>query len=122
VAWSVLGLLATCALVYVVGGPVAAAVPVLVLVAAFMPGWYGALAFAGMTTAGVLTALAPHPDVSGTGAFSAAAQACALVALAVALTPTLPAGLMAASRRSLPGTAWRAARLARAQAGHVSRP
>jgi arabinofuranan 3-O-arabinosyltransferase len=116
VVWSVLGLLATCALVYVAGGPVAAAVPVLVLVAAFLPGWYGALAFAGMTTAGVLAALAPHPDVSGTGAFSAAAQACALVALAVALTPTIPAGLMAASRRSLPGTSWRAARLARAQA------
>jgi len=92
-------------------------VPVLLLVAAVLPGWYGALAFAGMTTAGVLAALAPHPGVTGTGAFSGPAQVCALVALAVALTPTLPAGLMAASGRPLPGSAWRAARRARAGSG-----
>ena len=114
---SVLGLLATCALIFVAGGPVVLVVPVLLLVAAVLPGWYGALAFAGMTTAGVLAALAPHPGVTGTGAFSGPAQVCALVALAVALTPTLPAGLMAASGRPLPGSAWRAARRARAGSG-----
>jgi hypothetical protein len=34
-----------------------------------------------------VTAMAAHPAVPGTGAFGAAAQMCALVALAVALLP-----------------------------------
>ena len=43
-----------------------------------------------MMAAGVVTALAAHPAASGTGAFGPVAQACALIALAAALTPAIP--------------------------------
>jgi hypothetical protein len=43
-----------------------------------------------MIAAGILTALAAHPALPGTGAFGAPAQACALVALTCALMPMLP--------------------------------
>ncbi len=43
-----------------------------------------------MVAAGVLTAVAAHPALPGTGAFGAPAQVCALVALTCALMPVLP--------------------------------
>jgi len=85
-----LGLLALVALLAVVGGPMALAVPVVAVVACRWPGWLGWIAAAGMVAAGVLTALAAHPALPGTGAFGAPAQACALIALAAALMPVLP--------------------------------
>ncbi len=85
-----LALLALTVGIAIVGGPVALAVPVVAVLARRWPSWFGALAAAGMLVAGVLTAAAAHPALLGTGAFGAAAQVCALVALTCALMPDLP--------------------------------
>ncbi|HEX9033710.1 MAG TPA: alpha-(1-_3)-arabinofuranosyltransferase family protein [Streptosporangiaceae bacterium] len=85
-----LGLLILTLLIAVTGGPVAIAVPLLAVAAYLWPGWYGGIACVAMAAAGILTALAAHPAATGSGAFGAPAQACALVALIVALTPALP--------------------------------
>jgi NRPS condensation-like uncharacterized protein len=85
------------ALVFVAGGPVALAVPVLACLswllprrgAGGMPGALSWVALAGMIIAGLLAAAQP----GGTGLlgpFGGPAQACALIALAVALLPTAP--------------------------------
>ncbi|HEX9067026.1 MAG TPA: alpha-(1-_3)-arabinofuranosyltransferase family protein [Streptosporangiaceae bacterium] len=86
-----LGLAALAALLAVVGGPMVLAVPFAVALALYLPRWCGWVAFTAMIAAGVLTALAVHPAEAGTGAFGAPAQACALLALAVALVPAWPA-------------------------------
>jgi arabinofuranan 3-O-arabinosyltransferase len=75
-----------------VGGPVALAVPILAGLAWWRPRWLPLLACGGLLAAGVLTALAVNPAVTGSGAFGAPAQACALIALAAALTPRLGSG------------------------------
>ena len=84
-----------------VGGPAALAVPVLAYLAWRLsrasgrtsPGtWLPWVAFAGVAASGLLSAVRPFGS-SLFGSFSGPAQACALVALAAALTPavTLPA-------------------------------
>ncbi len=85
-----LWLLALAVLMAIVGGPMVLAVPVVALLAYWWPGWYGGLAAVAMVAAGVLTSLAAHPALLGTGALGALAQACALVALACGLMPVLP--------------------------------
>jgi arabinofuranan 3-O-arabinosyltransferase len=98
-AW--LGVLGVTVLLFVVGGPAALAVPVLAYLAWRLsrasgrtsPGtWLPWVAFAGMAASGLLSAVRPFGS-SLFGSFSGPAQACALVALAAALTPavTLPA-------------------------------
>jgi arabinofuranan 3-O-arabinosyltransferase len=89
-----LALLALTVLIAIVGGPVALAVPVVAFLAYRWPSWFVGLAAAGMIAAGVLTALASHPALPGTGAFGAPAQAAALVALTCALMPVLPDALL----------------------------
>ena len=91
------GLLGLAALLAVIGGPMVLAVPVLAVVAYRWPGWLSGIAAAGMVAAGVLTALAAHPALPGTGAFGGPAQACALIALAAALMPVLPGRSAAAT-------------------------
>jgi hypothetical protein len=91
-----LGLGALAFLLAVVGGPMVLAVPLAVVLVHYLPRWCGWVAFAAMTVAGVLTALAAHPALAGTGAFGAPAQAFALVALTIALVPTLPSRASAA--------------------------
>lgn len=71
-----------------VGGPAVLAVPVLAVLAWWLPRWLPWLAFAAMGVAGI----AALPDLGqapqqGVGAFSGPAQAAALVALAAALIP-----------------------------------
>ena len=85
-----LGLGALAVLLAVIGGPMVLAVPLAVVLAYYWPRWCGWTAFAAMVAAGVLTALAAHPAQAGTGAFGGPAQACALIALTVALVPGLP--------------------------------
>jgi len=85
-AW--LGLLALSGLILVVAGPLVLAVPVLAVIAYRWPTWLGGIAGAAMIAAGVLTAHAASGQYS---AFGAPAQACAVIALAAALTPILPA-------------------------------
>ncbi len=85
-----LALLALTVGMAIVGGPVALVVPVVAVLARRWPSWFVGLAAAGMLVAGVLTAAAAHPALLGTGAFGAAAQVCALVALTCALMPDLP--------------------------------
>ena len=92
-AW--LGLLGVTALLFVVGGPVALAVPVLAGL-----GWLAAgrrpslpvlavLAFAGMAVSGLLAAAQPT-GAGLLGTFGGPAQACALIALAAVLIPAAP--------------------------------
>ena len=87
-----LGALAVLVLVFVAGGPVALAVPVLAGLAWFRPRWLPAVALAGMTAAGVIAAIAAQPAAAGGGAFGGPAQVCALTALAAALMPRRDAG------------------------------
>jgi arabinofuranan 3-O-arabinosyltransferase len=101
-AWTAVAGLAVCAVIAVVGGPAAVGVPVLAVIAYRRPGWRGPLAFAAMIVAGLVTALAAHPEAPGTGAFSGLAQACALGALTMALLP--PAGRPRAPAGSSPET------------------
>jgi arabinofuranan 3-O-arabinosyltransferase len=89
-AWA--GLAALGGLILVVGGPVALAVPILAGLACWWPRSLPLLACAGLLAAGVLTALAVNPAATGSGAFGAPAQACALIALAAALMPRLGSG------------------------------
>ncbi len=86
-----LGLGALAGLLAVAGGPMVLAVPFAVALAYYRPRWSGLVAFAAMAASGLLTVLAAHPAQPGTGAFGGPAQACALVALTVALVPVLPA-------------------------------
>jgi arabinofuranan 3-O-arabinosyltransferase len=86
-AWA--GLAAVAVLIFAAGGPVAAVVPVLAALAWWRPRWLPAVAAAAIAAAGVIAATAARPDALGSGAFSGAAQACALTALAAALLPAL---------------------------------
>jgi len=92
-----LGVTGVTALIFVVGGPVALVVPVLAYLAwrlsrasgRVSPGtWLPWVAFGAMVVSGLLSAA--HSFGSGLlGPFGGPAQACALVALAAALTPTV---------------------------------
>jgi NRPS condensation-like uncharacterized protein len=83
-----LGVLGVIALTFVAAGPVALAAVAVAGLAWRRPRWLPVLAFSGMAGAGLLTAVAAQPAAPGPlGPFGAAAQVCALVALAAALTP-----------------------------------
>jgi arabinofuranan 3-O-arabinosyltransferase len=123
-AW--LGLLAVTALIFVAGGPVALAVPLLACLAWLAPTWLARrgpgetaardpaqwlpmLAFAGLAAAGLLSAVRSFGQ-GLLGPFGWPAQACALVALAAALMPEVaipvrrrPAGREAPEPPTTPG-------------------
>ena len=84
-----LAVAAAAAVLALVGGPLVAAVPVVLVLGWWRPRWVPWLALAAMCVAGVLaiTSLGHGPQ-TGTGAFGWPAQAAALIALAAALTPT----------------------------------
>ncbi len=92
-AWPIMA--AVAALIFVAGGPVALAVPVLAWLAwrpprapgRMAPGtWLPWVAFAGLAASGLLSAVRPFGE-GLFGPFGWPAQACALVALAAALIP-----------------------------------
>lgn len=92
-AWP--GVLGVTVLVFVAGGPVALAVPVLAYLAGRPPSpgttpraWLPWIAFAGMAASGLLSAARPFGG-GLLGPFGGPAQACALIALAAALTPAI---------------------------------
>lgn len=94
-AW--LSVLGVTALIFVVGGPAALAVPVLAYLAwrlSRAPGrpgpgtWLPWVAFAAMVVSGLLSAGRPFGS-SLFGSFGGPAQACALIALAAVLMPTI---------------------------------
>ena len=96
-AW--LGVLGVTALIFVAGGLVALAVPVLAYLAWRLsraprrtsPGtWLPWVAFGGMVASGLLSAVRPFGG-GLLGSFGGPAQACALIALAAALTPAVAA-------------------------------
>ncbi|HEY2549399.1 MAG TPA: alpha-(1-_3)-arabinofuranosyltransferase family protein [Streptosporangiaceae bacterium] len=84
-----LAALALTLLIFLAGGPVAIAVPVLALVGAWRPRLLPPVAVLGMLAAGAVTATAVNPASFGSGAFSAAAQAGALIALTATLMPAV---------------------------------
>jgi len=91
-----LGALGVTGLLVLAGGPVALAGAGLALLAWRCPRLLPAIACCGMAAAGVLAATAAHPPSAlGHGAFSAPAQAAALVAFGAAL---MPVGARARSR------------------------
>lgn len=83
-----LAVAATAVVLALVGGPLVAAVPVVLVLGWWRPRWVPWLAFVAMCVAGALamTSLAHGPQ-TGAGAFGWPAQAAALIALAAALTP-----------------------------------
>ncbi len=84
--WLSIGLVA--AVLFVIGGPLVLAVPVLVFIGTRRPNWLPWVAFVGMTAAGLVAALNQgNGALTGVGAFSAPAQVCALIALAAVLVP-----------------------------------
>jgi arabinofuranan 3-O-arabinosyltransferase len=97
-AW--LGLLAVTALIFVAGGPMALAVPLLACLAWLLPrpaggtapadppAWVPWLAFGALVASGLLSAVRPFGE-GLFGPFGWPAQACALIALAAALTPVV---------------------------------
>ena len=98
-AW--LGVLGVAALIFVAGGPVALAVPLLAFPAwlplrpprratakATAEDWLPRIAFAGLLASGLLSAVRPF-GAGLLGPFGWPAQACALIALAAALTPAV---------------------------------
>ena len=88
--WLSIGLAAV--VLFVVGGPVVLAVPVLVFVGSRRPAWLPWVALVAMAAAGVVAAAHPgNGALSGDGSFSALAQVCALVALAAVLVPIVHA-------------------------------
>ncbi|GAB7033718.1 alpha-(1-_3)-arabinofuranosyltransferase family protein [Streptomyces sp. NPDC021749] len=99
----VLGVVALTGVLALAAGPYAAIVPVLALAARFRPALLGPLALMAMTGAGVIAAVgAGEPVATGRGAFSGAAQALALLALAAAVVTLPPPSRPAAAFRSLP--------------------
>jgi arabinofuranan 3-O-arabinosyltransferase len=72
--------------IWLVGGPVMIAVPVLAHVGYRRPGWLPWVAFGAMLLSGAVS-VSGHPATMGSGTFSGLAQAGALVALAAALIP-----------------------------------
>ena len=88
-AAAVLSLLALCLLIFLSGGPVVIAVPILALIGYRWPRLLPPVSVVAILAAGVVAATAANPASPGTGAFSAAAQACALIALAAALMPAV---------------------------------
>jgi arabinofuranan 3-O-arabinosyltransferase len=81
-------LLPLAAVIFLVGGPIVIAVPVLALAGRWSARTLSAVAIAAMLTAGLIAATATSPTTLGDGSFSAAAQAAALIALAAALMPS----------------------------------
>jgi arabinofuranan 3-O-arabinosyltransferase len=79
------------AVIFVAGGPVVLAVPALAIVDRWRPRWLPWIAAAAMLAAGLVAAAASTPTVPGSGPFSGAAQVFALIALAAALLPLIPA-------------------------------
>jgi hypothetical protein len=77
------------AVMFVAGGALAVAVPVLTIIDRRRARWRPAIAAGGILAAGVVAATARTPTLLGDGPFSAVAQACALVALAAALLPAI---------------------------------
>jgi arabinofuranan 3-O-arabinosyltransferase len=115
-AW--LGVLTVTALIFVAGGPVALAVPLIACLAWLLPRpsegtaavdpstWLPWLAFGGLVAAGLLSAVRPFGQ-GLFGPFGWAAQACALIALAAALTPVVavPVRRRPRGRDAAPATA-----------------
>jgi arabinofuranan 3-O-arabinosyltransferase len=75
------------AVIFVAGGALAMAVPILAIIDNWRARWRPAIAAGAMLCAGVVAATASTPTLLGDGPFSGLAQACALVALAAALLP-----------------------------------
>jgi len=102
--WAWVSVVALCGLIGILGHYVLLAVPVIALLAYLWPRWYGGIALAGMVATGLFTVLSPLSAPSSSGAFGAPAQACALIALSVALIPVWgPRPASSPGRRRKPG-------------------
>jgi arabinofuranan 3-O-arabinosyltransferase len=95
-----LALAALAVVMIVTGGAAVIVVPVLVIVWALRTDWLPRIAALAMAAAGVIAAATSQPDALGSGAFSRAAQACALLALAAALMPSRRPSAQPAARET----------------------
>jgi arabinofuranan 3-O-arabinosyltransferase len=77
------------AVIWLAGGPLVVAVPVLAGLGWWRPRWQPWVALGAMLIAGIAAATAGNPTAMGSGAFGWLAQACALVALTAALMPAI---------------------------------
>ena len=75
--------------IWLAGGPMVLAVPLLAGLGWWRPRWLPPVALGSMLLAGVVAASAGNLTAMGSGAFGGLAQACALVALAAALMPAI---------------------------------
>lgn len=75
--------------IWLAGGVVVIAVPVLAAIGWWRPRWLPPVALLAMTVVGVAAASSASPVTMGSGVFSRLAQACSLVALTAALMPAL---------------------------------
>ena len=78
------------AVIWLAGGPLVLALPVLAGLGWWRPRWQPWVALGAMLIAGIAAATAGNPTAMGSGAFGWLAQGCALLALAAALMPALP--------------------------------
>jgi arabinofuranan 3-O-arabinosyltransferase len=76
-------------LIFLAGGPIVLAVPVLAIIGIWRARYLPFIAGAAMVGAGLVAAASGHPTSLGSGPFSAAAQVLALIALAAALLPAI---------------------------------
>ena len=90
------------AVIFIAGGPIALAVPVIAVIDGWRPGWRPAIALCAMLAAGLTAATARTPTSPGSGPFSGTAQVFALVALAVALAAGRRRDARLAAGRSAP--------------------
>lgn len=83
---------ALAALIFVAGGAVAAAVPILAIIGSLRPRVLPRIALAAMLAAGIAAVATAHRATLGYGVFGGFAQACALIGLAAALMPAIAIG------------------------------
>jgi arabinofuranan 3-O-arabinosyltransferase len=76
-------------LMFLVGGAVAAVIPILAILRIWRPRTLPGIALLAMLAAGLAAVATPHRTILGDGVFSGFAQACALISLATALMPAI---------------------------------
>jgi arabinofuranan 3-O-arabinosyltransferase len=100
IARTVASLVPLAVVIWLAGGPLVLAVPLLAALGWWRPRWLPTVALGSMLLAGVVAAGAGSFTAMGSGAFSGLAQAFALLALTAALMPAIARSTTGSSERS----------------------